>query len=105
METTEKRIQELQEMARTHFTLLKPDKEKKDSHTVSFPVYDYYNLIHIVSDLMKLCAIAIENESEFDSSFEENSKIDIAQILKIAIMLLPIDEIEFLDEVKKLLKK
>ncbi|PWJ89346.1 hypothetical protein BC749_1234 [Flavobacterium araucananum] len=97
METPEKHLQELQELGNMSFTLLKQDKQKKD-FTVSFPVYDYYHLMGIISSLMKLCAIAVENEATFD----DNSKIDIADILKIAIVLLPIDEAEFLDKAREL---
>jgi hypothetical protein len=106
METNKiKTTPELQELASALFTTLTPDKLKKDLYTVSFTVYDYSHLMLIISDLMKLCVSVIEYESELDSCSNENSKINIAQILKIAIELLPIDEAAFLDKSRKLFLK
>jgi hypothetical protein len=100
-----KAIPELQELANALFTTLTPDKLKKDLYTVSFTVYDYSHLMLIISDLMKLCVCVIEDESERNSCSNENSKINIAQILNILIELLPIDEAAFLDKSRKLFLK
>ncbi|MFV8343582.1 hypothetical protein [Flavobacterium sp. XS2P39] len=100
-----KKIQELQEMVNTHFTKLKPNEKEKNTCTVSFTVYDYSHLMFIISDLMKLCIYATEDEFGLDSCSVVSSKINIAQILEIAIELLPIDEAEFLDQSRKLFFK
>lgn len=104
METTEiKHTEELQKLTNAFLTKLEPDKRKKDLYKVSFAVYDYSHLMFIISDLMKLCVNSIEDG--FDSDTAILSKINVAQILEIAIQLLPIDEAEFLDRSRELLLK
>jgi hypothetical protein len=95
METNNSKTkQELHELVSALFTTITPSKQKKDLYTVSFTVYDYSHLILIVSDLISLCVRALEDESERGSG----SNVNIAQILNIAIELLPIDEAAFLDK-------
>jgi hypothetical protein len=106
METNKiKTTPELQELASTLFTTITPDKRKKDLYTVSFTVCDYCHLMLVISDLMKLCVCVIEDESERGSDSKGNSKVNIAQILNIAIELLPIDEAAFLDKSRELFLK
>ena len=106
MEATKiKKIQKLQEMVKTHFTTLKPDKQEKDRFRVSFTVSDYTHLMFIISDLMKLCISSIEEEISYDSSSIVHSRVNITQILEIAIELLPINEAEFLDHSRELFSK
>lgn len=56
----------------------KPDRLEKDVCRVSFIVYDYRHLMFIISDLMKLCVYATEDEFGLDSSSVVSSKINIA---------------------------
>jgi hypothetical protein len=106
METNNIKIkQELHELVSALFTTITPSKQKKDLYTVSFTVYDYSHLILIISDLISLCVRALEDESERSSSSRGNSKVNIAQILNIAIELLPIDEAAFLDKSRELFLK
>jgi hypothetical protein len=106
METNNiKTKQKLHDLVSALFTTVTPDKQKKKLYAVSFTVYDYSHLILIVSDLINLCLLAIKDESECDSSSKANSKVNIAQILNIAIELLPIDEVEFLDKSREILLK
>lgn len=83
----------------------KPDRREKDVSRASFIVYDYRHLMLIISDLMKLCVYATEDEFCLNSSSVVSSKINIAQILEIAIELLPIYEAKFLDKSRELFLK
>ncbi|WP_268846868.1 hypothetical protein [Flavobacterium aestivum] len=98
---TIKITQDLEELATQLFTTLAPNKLEKGLYTASFSVCDYSHLMFIITDLMKLCVSAIEDESEFGSY----SKINIAQILKIVIELLPTDEAAFLDKSREIFSK
>ncbi|WP_268845970.1 hypothetical protein [Flavobacterium aestivum] len=96
-----KTTQGLEDLATALFTTLAPNKLEKDLYTASFTVCDYSHLMFIITDLMKLCVSAIEDESGFGSYL----KINIGQILKIAIELLPSDEAAFLDRSRELFAK
>jgi hypothetical protein len=103
METNEiKNLKNLQELARKQFKTLETDTYTKDLFTVKFNVIGYKDLLFVISDLIKLSICAIEQDSSYDSATIVNSKVNITNILEIAIQLLPIDEAEFLDESREL---
>ncbi|WP_268847897.1 hypothetical protein [Flavobacterium aestivum] len=97
--------QKLHELVSALYTTFPPDKQKKNLYAVSFTVYDYSHLILIVSDLISLCLSAINDESECGSSSKAKSKVNIAQILNIAIELLPVDEDAFLEKSQEIFSK
>jgi hypothetical protein len=52
---------------------------------------------------MKLCTIAITNEENEVSALIPNPKVNLSNIMKLAIQLLPSSEAEFLDNVREIL--
>jgi hypothetical protein len=64
----------------------------------------YSSLYATVSDLMKLCRGALATEEPYMSSLVGNSNIDWANIMELALQLLPKAEPEFLDEARSLLQ-
>ncbi|WP_431244259.1 hypothetical protein ACQ9BO_07810 [Flavobacterium sp. P21] len=102
MKTTDVKIEEeLKELAIKTFTTLKPEKYDKDRFIVCFTVLDYKDLFFAISNMIKLCVHALDED--FESDTLGISKINIIQILEIAIELLPMEEAEFLDKSRSLL--
>lgn len=78
-----------------------PTKETVWQVTVNFS--GYASLYGTVQDLMKLCTVALLTEAPYVSSTVGNSQIDLANIMELAIQLMPPDVPEFLDGVQALL--
>lgn len=78
-----------------------PTEEEVWQITVNFSSYS--SLYSTVSDLMKLCAVALLTEQPYVSPLVGNPNIDLANIMELALQLLPKAEPEFLDEVRTLL--
>lgn len=78
-----------------------PTEEATWQITVNFSSYS--SLYATVSDLMKLCAVALLTEEPYVSPLVGNSNIDLANIMELALQLLPKAEPEFLDEARTLL--
>lgn len=78
-----------------------PTEEATWQITVNFSSYS--SLYSTVSDLMKLCAVALLTEEPYVSPLVGNPNIDLANIMELALQLLPKAEPEFLDEVRAML--
>lgn len=78
-----------------------PKKEGVWQVTVNFS--GYASLYGTVHDLMKLCTVALLTEEPYVSSTVGNPNIDLANIMELAIQLMPNDVPEFLDTAKEIL--
>lgn len=101
----DKKIHELQSMAREHFISLAPMHGAQGGHylkTVRIP--DYENLGYTLESLLNVCIMALDGQGA------RNGKRDIkeahrqfADVLELAKTLIPHEELEFLDRSKRLL--
>jgi len=66
--------------------------------TVNFSGYS--SLITTVSDLMKLCTVAMLSDEPHISPVVNSNRIDMAGIMELALQLMPYGEAEFLDEMR-----
>lgn len=83
-------------------TTLKPKPKADDVFLVEVAFSGYSSLICTVSDLMKLCALAMQSEEPYLSPLISNTQIDLAGIMELALQLMPIQEAEFLDVAREL---
>ncbi len=86
-------------------TTLQDHPKKDDCYTITLNFSCYSSLYSTVNDLMKLCTVALLTEEPYISPIVGNPNIDLANVLELAIQLMPKSEPEFLDEVKELLKE
>lgn len=99
----ENKIEKLPAKADWLMTGLKPHPKKHHVGQVTVNFSGYASLFATVTDLMKLCTIALLSEEPHISPLVGNPNIDLARILELAIQLMPSGESEFLDEVRALL--
>jgi len=71
-------------------------------YSAEIRVYDYYELVSIIKNLIKLCIIALDQDSAEVPRTIENQYIDVGLILGIALQLFPVDEFELLNEIADL---
>jgi hypothetical protein len=102
METQIKQLRAKADLLMTTLTA-HPKQEATWQITVNFS--SYTSLYSTVSDLMKLCAVALLTEEPYVSPLVGNPNIDLANIMELALQLLPKAEPEFLDEVRTLLRE
>lgn len=81
---------------------LRPVEDKSKIHTAEIRVYDYYELASVIRNLMKLCIIALDQDSAEVPITVKKQSIDVGLILGIALQLFPIDEFELLAEISLL---
>ena len=78
---------------------LKPAEDKSGLYTVEIRVFDYLELASVIRNLMKLCIVALDQDSAEVPVTIKNQSIDVGLILGIALQLFPIDEFELLNEI------
>lgn len=81
---------------------LKPANDKGGMYNAEIRIYDYYELVSIIRNLMKLCIIALDRDSAEVPPTILNQNIDVGLILGIALQLFPIDEFELINEISYL---
>lgn len=99
----ETQIEQLRAKADLLMTTLAAHPKEEATWQITVNFSSYSSLYATVSDLMKLCMVALLTEEPHVSPLVGNSNIDLANIMELALQLLPKAEPEFLDEVRTLL--
>ena len=76
----------------------------QDTYVVPLKVSGYHDLVCLTADLMKLCVLALQTDEPHISALVQSGKINVGNILEVALQLMPYDEAEFLDTVLDLTK-
>ncbi|WP_289666017.1 hypothetical protein [Flavobacterium panacagri] len=88
-------LQKLQQLTAMYFTTLKPTNES-NSYTVQFKVVNYLELGCLITDLLKLCILALDNDMHNFSKKDNSAAINVSLVLETILHLFPMDEMEFL---------
>jgi len=88
-------LERLKKLTAQYFTTLKPTNEA-NSHTVQFKVVNYLELGCIITDLLKLCILALDNDMHNFQKADKSSSINVSLILETVVNMFPMDEMEFL---------
>jgi hypothetical protein len=100
----ETKIEQLRVKADLHLTTLTAHPKEAATWQIAVNFSSYSSLYATVSDLMKLCSGALVPEGAYVSPLVGNPEIDLANIMELALQLLPKAEAEFLDEAIALLQ-
>lgn len=84
------------------FNTLKQTEDQNNIKSAEIRFYDYYELASVIRNLMKLCIVALDQDTAEVPATIKNQSIDIGLILGIALQLFPIDEFELLSEISYL---
>ena len=88
--------------ARRYFSLLKPCEHREQSFNVPLQFSGHADVIFTVMDIIKVAILALEADEPYDSNHIVNSKINIRNLLEIALQLIPMEEMQLLDEIHQL---
>jgi len=100
-----KKLETIKTLSSRLLNTLKPADDKRGMYSAEIRIYDYYELVSIIRNLMKLCIIALDQDSAEVPPTVENQSIDIGLILGIALQLFPVDEFELISEISYLYSK
>lgn len=82
----------------TQFNMLKPYHGRKGMHTAKLYFHGYNDLTLTVMDIIKVCVAALYGLEENDHDKKYASAFTIAEVLGLALELMPMEESEIIDE-------
>lgn len=94
--------QEIDRLSAWLMTTLKKHPKMDDVYQATVNFSCYSSLFGLITDLMKLCALAHMSEEPHMSPILEKGPIDLAGIMELAIQLMPGDEGELLDNIREI---
>lgn len=86
----------------TQFNMLKPYHNREDMYTTKLFFSSYNDLNLAVMDIIQVCMTALYAMEESGNDRKMASALTIADVLKIAIDLMPMEEFQVLDSCYKL---
>jgi len=95
---------QLKELEKEHFFALKPYMPEKGLHSIELITEGYGETSFMISNLIKVCITALETENFSTRSVPQPHR-NISEVLGYILDLIPHDEMEFLDKVRKLLSE
>ncbi|MFV8327293.1 hypothetical protein [Flavobacterium sp. ZS1P14] len=103
METDEiKKADNIIKSSARYFKTLKPVRHKSAMYVAEIRVLNYCELAYAISNMLKLCILALDQEAPEISETVKNPSINVAVVLEIVAQLLPLDGIELLDEMHQI---
>lgn len=76
--------------------------DKTGIYTAKIKFLNYFELGCAITDLLKLCILAIDHEAHIISDTNKNA-INVALMLETALEMFPLDEFELLSELNEIL--
>jgi len=96
METNEiKNLNCLKELTSSYFKTSKPSTDNSKIQTAQIKVLNYFELGCLITDMLKLCILALNNDMH---NIEKNKSdsINVSLVLETVLSIFPLDEMEFL---------
>lgn len=98
-----KSLENLRKLTARYCTTLNASKDKTKFYTAQIELLDYYELGCVITNMLKLCILALENELHKTSDADKNSSINVVLILETVLKMFPLDEFEMLSEINEIL--
>ncbi|QSW89917.1 hypothetical protein J0383_03650 [Flavobacterium endoglycinae] len=96
METNEtKNLNRLKELTALYFTTLKPAEDNSQKQIAQIKVLNYFELGCLITDLLKLCILALEHDMH-NVEKKRSDSINVGLVLETVLSIFPLDEMEFL---------
>ncbi|WP_291132392.1 hypothetical protein [Flavobacterium sp. UBA7682] len=96
-----KSIEELKELAKNNFQVLKPCKNRKGKATVKISINSYAELSYFLIDVLKVTVAALEADSEGVGTVR-NVPNAVSGVLEKIIEIIPLEEMDLLDKIHEL---
>lgn len=88
-------LERLRTLTALHFQTLKPANDKSKIYTVPINFLNYFELGCVISDMIKLCILALDHDMH-NVGEKKKQSINVSLILETVLQLFPLDEMEFL---------
>jgi hypothetical protein len=97
MSTTQQKLLEDLQRFPNIFSKLTAENAETEALTVKVMVSGYSGLVFLVMDILKAALFALESDTPYKTSEDRYPHPDIANLIDLAIQLMPLEELELLD--------
>ncbi|MDC6387904.1 HEPN domain-containing protein [Maribacter sp. PR1] len=97
-------LEQLKELEKMHFHALKPYIPERGLYSTALITEGYEETSFMISNLIKVCIVALENEY-IPTRAVARPHHNVSEVLGYILDLIPHDEMDFLDKVRKLLSE
>ena len=101
MEKETENLEDLKNLTAGFLSTLKPASDKKEIYTAEIKFLNYYELGCVITNMLKLCILAIDQEAHKVTETDKNSSINVGLILEVTLQLFPMDEFELLSNISQ----
>lgn len=98
-----KDLEYLRKLMNRYLNTLKAPSDKTEFYTAEIKLSNYGELGCVITNMLKLCIMALDSEAPEISKTIKNPYINVALILEVVLQLFPVDEFELLSEINELL--
>ena len=95
-------LEEFKAYARRHLQSLQPCEKPEGWYTVEIRVMSYFDAMSIACNLIKACLVVIDPDGAEVSSAVKINRINPCDLLELALQIIPVNEIEMIDEIHKM---
>jgi hypothetical protein len=100
-----KKLENLRKLISSYCNTLKSVGDKSEAYLTQTKKPDYYELGCIIVNILKMCALAVDQEAHKNVETNKNQPINVAFILEMVVEMFPLEEFELLSEIKQILIK
>ncbi|MFH7004260.1 hypothetical protein [Flavobacterium bizetiae] len=101
METNEiEKLENLKKIIGKYFNNPKSDN-KSEFYTAQIKI-NYYELGCVITNMLKMCILTIDNEGHIISSTNKNA-VNVSLILEMVLEMFPLNEFELLGEISEII--
>lgn len=98
-----KKLENLKKLMNLYLNTLKTPTDNTEYYTAEIKLLHYGELGCVITNMLKLCILALNSEAQEISKRIKNPSVDVALILEVVLQLFPVDEFELLSEINELL--
>lgn len=103
MDDKESLLEEIKALVKNRLTLFEPHPRIKDMDMMFLPLNNYKEAMDLVLYLLKTCIMSLHSGYPADSYIGE-PEFCVSEVLKLVTQLLPYEEMEFLDDIRTMMK-
>lgn len=98
-------LEKLNTLQQSHLGILKPMENRNGSYyEISIPVNSHLELMFLICNLLKVCTLAMGEQEAINEIQIRQPEHNVQEVLRHVLHLIPLEELQFVDEVSALLK-
>ncbi|MBS7252788.1 hypothetical protein KHA98_02345 [Flavobacterium branchiicola] len=94
-------IKNLNETKKSYSGFSKSANNQKGFYTAQIELLNYQELGYLITDMLKLCILALDQKANKGETENQDSSININLVLAMALQLFPLDDFELLNEINQ----